>query len=1083
MRPEKLNQKFNMKKILHLILMSVVVAVLAAGGTGCTSKMKKAYHESRADKFFAAGNFDSAEIEYLRVLRDDHENAKAFTRLGGIYFQQGRFQLAAPFLERASILATNDLDLREKLGMIYTASGQLKAARDTANLILDRNPQSLEAPLLLAHAVSTTKEIAVARARLEKLAAAGDRAAYQVALGTLAFREGDTKSAAANFKRALALDPKSPDALEAMGALLAMQQDLKGAGENFKAAAALSPMRSARRMVYARFQLQAGEPDAARQILEEVVKAVPDYIPALMGLAEIALEAKKLDECRTTLDKVLARDPDNYDGGMLNARLKYAQADLPGCVAVMERMSKIYLQSPAVHFQLGAAYVAAGDETKAMLSLNRALELDAGFPQAVMLLAEIQVKNRNPDPAVVSLGKLTQSQPQFLPAQLLLADAYRQRGQMREALAVYAAQEKIAPKNPQIPLLAGAAWLQLGERASARQAFERAQAIEPENPPALEQLVELDLTEKKYDAAMQRLQTRLPATPANLQLPLLTAKVQLARGDRAAAEATLLKAAADNPKNESPGLLLAQLYYDAGQNDQAKKQLTAAIEKNPRNLPGMMLLATMNESEKDYKGAAAVYDQVLRTEPKFSPALNNLAYLCSEFLGQPDRAYELAQRARELLPFDPSAADTLGWVLYKRGSYPSALGLLRESAAKLADQPEILFHYGMAQYMTGDEAGARTAFQNALARGKEFRGRADCQSALEVLEINPATADAAARAKLEKRVAEKADDPVAQGRLAAVCEREGDAARAITSYEAMLKTDAKNLAALNGLARLWESKDAAKAYGFAKTAYKFAPGDTQAAHLYGRLAYQNGDLKLADSVLSPAAKGSPENFLLQYDYARAAYLVGKISAAQAALQAAQAGQLPAKQSAEAARMAGLIAFAASPDAASPLVASVPEMLRAEPDYVPALMALAKIKELAGDTPAATAACEKILARAADFFPAQRELAILYSRDRAKTAQAYTLAVKARDAYPADPALAKTIGVIVFQQGDFTRAASLLKDCAAKQPTDPEIFYYLGAAQAKLNQKLSAKASLEQALTLKLTGALADSARQLLAGLK
>ena len=1072
-----------MKKFLHLILLAAVLAALALGGTGCTKKMKKAYHESRADKMFDAGNFDGAEIEYLRVLRDDHENAKAFSRLGGIYFDQGRYQMAAPFLERATSLATNDLDLRVKLCKIYAAAGQLKAARETAGFILDRDPQSAAGPLLLAQAVTTTKEIAAARARLEKLALAGDRAPYQVALGTLAFHEGDAKSAEAAFRRALKLDAKSADALESLGALQALQQDMKSAGENFKAAADLSPMRSSRRMVYARFKLQAGEPAAARQLLDDVVKAAPDYIPALMGLGEMALEAKKLDECRATLDKVLARDPDNFDGGMLNARLKYAQADLPGCVAVLERMSKIYLQSTAVHFQLGAAYVAVGDEPKAMLSLNRALELDAGFPQAVLLLAEIQVKNRNPDPAIVSLGKLVQSQPQLLPAHLLLADAYRLRGQVRDALAVYAALEKISPKNPQIPLLSGAALAQLGDVTTARAAFERALAIEPENAPALEQLVDLDLAQKKYDAAMQRLQSRLQATPGKLALPLLVAKVQLARGDRAAAEATLLKTAADFPKNDSPGLLLAQLYYDGKQNDQAKKQLHTAIEKNPRNLPAMMLLATISEGEADYKSAAEVYDQVLRVEPKFSPALNNLAYLCSEFLGQLDRAYELAQRTRELLPFDPSAADTLGWILYKRGSYANALGLLHEGAAKLSDQPEILFHYGMAQYMTGDEAGARAALQNALVGGKDFRGREECRSALELLEINPPTAKPDDRAKLEKRVAEKADDPVAQGRLAAICERDGDAARAISSYEAVLKTDAKNLPALNGLTRLWEAKDAAKAYGFAKTAYKFSPNDSASAHLYGRLAYQNGELKLADSVLTPVAKTSPENFLLQYDYARAAYLVGKISAAQSALQSARSGNLPAQPAGEAARMADLIAFANTPDAASPVAAKVPAILQAEPDYVPALMALAKLKEISGDLPAATAACEKILARAADFTPAQRELAILYSRDKSKSAQAYALAVKARDAYPTDPALAKTIGLIVFQQGDFTRAASLLKDCAAKQPTDPEIFYYLGAAQAKLNQKLSAKASLDQALNLKLASPLADSARQILAGLK
>ena len=389
--------------------------------------------------------------------------------------------------------------------------------------------------------------------------------------------------------------------------------------------------------------------------------------------------------------------------------------------------------------------------------------------------------------------------------------------------------------------------------------------------------------------------------------------------------------------------------------------------------------------------------------------------------------------------------------------------------------------------MTGDEAGARLTFQSALRGGKEFRGRADCQSGLELLEINPQTADAAARAKLEKRVAEKSDDPVAQGRLAVVYERDGDVAKAIASYEAVLKTDAKNLSAVNGLTRLWEVKDAAKAYGYAKSGYKIAPGDSECAHLYGRLAYQNGDFKLADSVLQPAAKNAPENSRLQFAYARATYIVGKTAGAQAALQAAlqaaRSGTLPASEAAEAARMAELLAFADAPVAASSVAAKVPEILKAEPNYVPALMALAKINELAGDSAGAIAACEKILSHAADFSPAQRELAILLFNDKAKAASAYALAVKARDAYPADPVLAKVIGIIVFNQGDFTRAASLLKECASKQPGDAEIFYYLGAAQVKLKQNLSAKQNLQSALTLKLAGPLAESAKQLMVGLK
>jgi tetratricopeptide (TPR) repeat protein len=1072
-----------MNKILRLTLLLTVVAVLALAGAGCTSKMKKAYHESRADKFFAAGNFDSAEIEYLRVLRDDNENAKAFARLSGIYFDQGRYQLAAPFLERAVALATNDMDLRVRLCRILSASGRIKETRDLAGFILDRDPQSAEAPLLLAQSVSTPKDVAEIRARLEKLAKAGDRPAYAVALGVLSLREGDLKNAEALFRKALALDPKSADAMVSLAALQAMQKDLKAAEANFKAAADLSPARSTRRLLYARFKLQVGERDAARQILEAVVKEAPDYIPALIGLGEIALDEKKYDDCRAALDKVLARDPDNFDGDMLASRLKYAQQDLIGCVAVLERMSKVFPQSSGVHFQLGAAYYAGGDESKAIVSLNRALELDANLPSALLLLAEIQVRNRNPDPAMVSLAKFTPNQPEYVAAQLLLADAYRQRGREREALAIYLALEKTAPKNAQIPLLTGAAFMQFNDPVSARKAYERALMLAPDSLPTLEQMVNLDLTEKKYTDAMRRVQTRLQVVPNEIQLQLLVAKVQIAQDDRTAAEATLLKIAEANPKSETPGLLLAQLYFDAKQVDKAKQQLSLAIDRNPRNIPAMMLLATMRENDKDYKGAAETYDRVLAANPKFSPALNNLAYVCSEYLGQLDRAYELAQSARELLPFDPAAADTLGWVLYKRGAYASALGLLQESATKLPDQAEIIFHLGMAQYMTGDEAGARVTFQKAMSGGKEFRGRSDCQSALELLEINPQTADAAARAKLEKRIAEKFDDPVAQGRFAIICERDGDLAKAIAAYEAVLKTDAKNLSALNGLSRLWETKDIAKAYGYAKAAYKIAPSDTTSAHLYGRLAYQSGDLKLADSVLQPAAKSAPENSRLQFDYARATYLVGKTSVAQAALQTAQSGNLPAGLALEAANMSELIAFAVNPEATSPVVTKISELLKADPNYVPALMALAKVKELTGDLPGAVAACEKILTRAADFSPAQRELAILLSNDKAKVQSAYALAVKARDSYPNDPTLAKAIGVIVFNQGDFSRAASLLKDCAAKQANDAEIFYYLGAAQAKLKQNLNARQNLQQALVLKLSGSLADSAKQLLAGLK
>jgi tetratricopeptide (TPR) repeat protein len=54
------------------------------------------------------------------------------------------------------------------------------------------------------------------------------------------------------------------------------------------------------------------------------------------------------------------------------------------------------------------------------------------------------------------------------------------------------------------------------------------------------------------------------------------------------------------------------------------------------------------------------------------------------------RALDLAQQAKAQRPDDPSASDTLGWVLYHRGASSAAVSYLREAVAGLEPgSPEI----------------------------------------------------------------------------------------------------------------------------------------------------------------------------------------------------------------------------------------------------------------------------------------------------------------------------------------------------------------------------------------------------------
>jgi tetratricopeptide (TPR) repeat protein len=285
------------------------------------------------------------------------------------------------------------------------------------------------------------------------------------------------------------------------------------------------------------------------------------------------------------------------------------------------------------------------------------------------------------------------------------------------------------------------------------------------------------------------------------------------------------------------------------------------------------------------------------------------------------------------------------------------------------------------------------------------------------------------------------------------------------------------------LTQLYAAKDLKKAYDMAKTASKLAPFDPQVSHVVGRLAFQSGDYNLATSMLQQAKQSQPNDPELLYDYALAAYSIGKVAEAQATLQGALALNLPAAQAGPARQMLDLIALAAAPAQAAAASARIDGILKAEPANVPALMARVAASEVNSDAATAEETCEKVLAHYPDFVPAQAQLARLYAAVPGKLDRAYDLAMKVHDSLPDDPQETKTLGIILVQRADYSHAVNLLKQSAYRLTTDPEVFYYLGTAQFHLKNRPESKANLQTALTLNLSGKLADSARQMLGELK
>src|SRR6185437_11650446 len=89
-----MNDMSHNKNLGWMVLLLILLA-------GCSKQSQKAGHISRADKYFAAGDYTRAEIEYLNVTAFDAANAHAISRLAVIYFDEGRPVRAYPLLMRA----------------------------------------------------------------------------------------------------------------------------------------------------------------------------------------------------------------------------------------------------------------------------------------------------------------------------------------------------------------------------------------------------------------------------------------------------------------------------------------------------------------------------------------------------------------------------------------------------------------------------------------------------------------------------------------------------------------------------------------------------------------------------------------------------------------------------------------------------------------------------------------------------------------------------------------------------------------------------------------------------------------------
>lgn len=1034
--------------------------------SGCSADAKKAKLAKSADHYFASGDYDHAEIEYLNILRITPTDGPAIARLGLIYSAQGKTSRAVAYIMKGNELQPEDLEVRLRLGLLYQASGRFADAREQANYVLQREPGNKDAPILLSSAASTPEEVAAAQKQLLSLPDQfSKRGPVLVALAGLALKQNKANETLALLEKAKEVDPNFAPAYAALANYQIAQRNIPAARASLKEADRLGEARSPFHLQYAQFELRFGDLATGKNLLLEISKKTPDIVPVWLSLGEIALAQNNLAESEGYIEKGLARDPNNLPGMILRGRIHTARSEFDKAVQLFDRLSESHPKVPAVQIELGRALAANGDLNRATTVLAQVLLIAPDSTDATILLAQLNARKGDYPASITLLRKILERYPDFHRARFLLADAYRSQGDLVTALSLYEGLEKQSPQNPQTPLLRGLILAQQAKPDEAKKAFEKALQLAPDNPTALEQIINAEIREKQFTRALQRVETEITKNPKLAGFgQLLKAKLYLAQDNTADAETALNAAIKLMPDSSAAYFLLAGIYSRTNQQDKAMAQVDEILKRDPKQPTALMLSSVLQEKRGNYKAASEGYEKLIAIDPKSVVALNNLAYIYAERLNDLDRAQDLAQKARQLLPADAHAADTLGWIMYRKKQYTWALNLLAEAAEKQPENAEIQYHLGMASYMMGSEPAASAALKQALQLSSDASWVDAAKRALAILSIDPDNVGTEANSVLETALSENPDDPAALVRRSSLLEKQNKKPEAIALLETALKSNPRLLPALVRLARLSaDKKDSTKALEYARAARKLAPDDAAVARTLGGLAFQNGDIPWAASLFQEAARKTPDNPGLNLELANAQYYLGRLDDARDAAKAALETKSLFTGIDDARQLLRLIEASASPEAAAKDAEWLTGIARAKPDYLPALYPSGLIAEQKGDIEAAQKNYREALALSNSFSPAKLRLAALGSTVTTANPSLYELSLQARQAYPAETLILKTIGIQAYLKGDFSRASSALGDFTAKNKDDALALYYQGLTQKQL-RNAAYPATLERAIS-------------------
>jgi tetratricopeptide (TPR) repeat protein len=758
-----------MTRMITRLRLLVVLPLLFAGCSRDPNVRKQKYLES-GERYFAKAEYPAASIQFRNALQVDPQFSAAHYQLARTYLKVREWDNAFQELQRTIELEPQNFPARLDLANLLLAAAQLKPAQEQLDLLLTRQPDNADVDfgadvhLAEGNLLAAERQLPDAIKEIQRaISADPQRADSYLGLAELQLRNNQPDAAEANFKKSAELSPKAINAQLALGGYYQSRQRFTEAEQQFVHASEVDRQDPNPRIALARLYLAEGKKKDAEEFLRrsksdfsdnsvgyrllgDFYFAAGNLDDALAEYSELSREHPKdpvvtnnyvqililknrLDEARKLNDGALRSSPGDVDALIERGQIQTAEGHLNDAVETLQTAIKNDPNNGLAYYHLGIAFDRLKNPGLAEKAWQDAVRHRADLVVAHRALLLVALRNGD-------MAELERRSTEVIELQPTAPDGYAMRAlsrirreQLSQAEPDVQKAISVAPENPIGYLQMGNLMLARKDYHAAEEAFRQALGRDGRSPDALSGLMNTYFAERQPANALRAAQAQIAKVPGSSAFYDLlgTALFDHKRNqqDLSDAEAALEKSVQLDDHNVDAWLKLIEVQAVRDSAEQALASCRHALETNPDSTGVYLLTGELHNSRLEWDQAKQAFQKALALSPEDPAASNDLAYVMLQTGENPDLAIPLAETARRGMPDSPQAADTMGWALYQKGAYSSAIHQFHEALklaekAKSPDNPTVHYHLGLAYERSGQLALARQQLQQVLKINPDY---------------------------------------------------------------------------------------------------------------------------------------------------------------------------------------------------------------------------------------------------------------------------------------------------------------------------------------------------------------------------